>query len=280
MVVNEHTRIVEIIKANADSIAALAGLAKPLRKLNNPLLRRIMAPRVTLAEAAAMGGCSMTEIRTALEPLGFQFEEGQPGVGGNKMPGSVQRPDWLVGAANDHQDWFDVRAIIDSGNDPLKAIMARYQALPQGWLLCVVNSFIPYPLVQLLAKKGALSYVDAVAVNEYHTWFLKPETPLESATSLKPADGKVVMHDVSSFTQLLATCPEAQRVAIDVRDLPMPQPMETILATLATLSPSQSLYIQHKRVPLHLLEVLADQDYRVHIHEVAEGNVEVLIVCI
>lgn len=280
MTINEHTRVAEVIKANADSIAALAALAKPLRKLNNPLLRRVMAPRVSLAEAAAMGGCTMADIRAALEPLGFRFEADT--VAGAEGPAPMQQPDWLVGAADERKDLFDVRALIDSGDDPLKAITQRYRALPSGHLLCIINSFIPYPLLSLLEKKGARSYVESVSANEHHTWFFKPEeqpsaVPLGGGAGGLPT-GKVEMHDGQSFEQMLAAYPEAQRVSIDVRPLPMPQPMEAILTALPELAAGQVLYVQHKRVPLHLLEELADQPYTAHIHEVAEGDVRMLVV--
>ncbi len=276
MVISEHTRVAEVIKANADSIAAIAALAKPLRKLNNPLLRRVMAPRVTLAEAAAIGGCSLADIRAALEPLGFQFAADESAAG-PEIPKPVRQPDWLACAGDTEKDLFDVRGIIESGDDPLKAIVQRYRALPPGNLLCIINSFIPYPLLSLLDKKGAKSYVETVAANEHHTWFFKPRVVLREETETATTD-RVVMHDKESFEQVLAAYPEAQRVKLDVRPLPMPLPMETILETLPALAPNQVLYIQHKRVPLHLLEELADQAYTAHIHEVGEGDVRMLII--
>src|SRR5690606_1734862 len=198
MVINEHTRVSEVIKANAESIAAIAALAKPLRKLNNPLLRRVMAPRVTLAEAAAIGGCSLADIRAALEPLGFHFVTvGSAGVPDAPVP--AQQPEWLVGASDTKKDLFDVRGIIASGGDPLKAIVQRYRALPPGNLLCIINSFIPYPLLSLLEKKDAKSYVETVAANEHHTWFFKLGAPQEE-TEISTTDC-VVMHDGPSFEQ-------------------------------------------------------------------------------
>ena len=275
MVIDKHTRVSEVIKANTDSIAALAALAKPLRKLKNPLLRKVMAPRVTLAEAAAMGGCSLVDIRVALEPLGFTFDQDGGLPPDPDTLGEKQKPDWLASVDDSKKDRFDVRDIIGSGGDPLKAITQRYRELPSGNLLNIINSFIPYPLISLLEKKGAKSYVETVADNEHHTWFFKQEQSVE-ALDRSPSD-RVVMHDKPSFEGILAAYAEAQLVRIDVRPLPMPQPMETILETLPTLAPNGALYVQHKRVPLHLLEELADQAYISHIHEISEGDVKMLI---
>lgn len=276
-VINKHTRVAEVVRANPESIATIAALAKPLRKLQNPLLRRVMAPRVTLAEAAAMGGCSMADIQAALEPLGFRFEDdSQAGTG--REPDSGQRPDWLVAAEKASIDFFDVRGIIESGDDPLKAIMQRFRILPADNLLCIINSFVPYPLINLLEKKGAASFVETVADNVHHTWFFKLGA-LAAAEETATAD-RVTMHDGPSFGRVLAAYPEARLVRLDVRHLPMPKPMETILETLPTLARNQALYVQHKRVPLHLLEELADQAYAVHIHEAGEGDVRLLVVSI
>ncbi len=275
MVINKHTRVSEVIKANADSIAAIAALAKPLRKLSNPLLRRIMAPRVTLAEAAAIGGCSLAAIRAALEPLGFQFVDEEL-ADDRKGEEKEQRPDWLAAMDEDTIDFFDVREAIESGNDPLKAIVQRYRALPMGNLLCIINSFIPYPLINLLGKQGAETFVETVADQVYHTWFFKQGVP-EKKLGVHESD-HVMMHDSPSFGRILAAYTETQLVRLDVRHLPMPQPMETILETLPALVAGQALYVQHKRVPLHLLEELADLAYRTHVHEVGEGDVKLLIV--
>ncbi len=275
MMINKHTRVSEIIKANADSIAAIAALAKPLRKLKNPLLRRVMAPRVTLAEAAAIGGCSLADMQAALEPLGFRFAE-ETLADSQAEEKEEHRPDWLAVANEDTIDFFDVREMIESGDDPLKAIVQRYRALPSGNLLCIINSFIPYPLINLLEKKGAKTFVETLAGNVYHTWFFKLAMPLaevESATA-----DRVIMHDGPSFDRILEAYPETRLIRLDVRPLPMPQPMETILETLPALTPGRALYVQHKRVPLHLLEELADQAYIAHILEVGEGDVKLLII--
>src|SRR5699024_7958239 len=75
MRINAKTKISELVRYNKDSIEAIASLSKPLRKLKNPVLRKVMASRVTLAEAAKIGKSSMEEFAVVLKPLGFIFEE-------------------------------------------------------------------------------------------------------------------------------------------------------------------------------------------------------------
>ncbi len=275
MVIGPHTRIAELIKANDASIDAIAGLAKPLRKLKNPLLRRVMASRVTIAEAAAIGGCPIAHFARVLGPLGFTFRE--TAAGGDPVAAvPAPRPDWLVRAAGRGVEEFDVRPTIDAGDDPLKAILQRFGALGPGQALCIVNSFIPHPLISLLEGKGALSFVEPAGDGAWHTWFLKGHG--SGATDHPPTAGGVVMHDGDSFDRQLARYAASRVRCIDVRALPMPRPMETILAALPELGDGEALYVRHKRVPLHLLEALDGQPYAIHIHEAGEGDVKLLMV--
>src|SRR5690606_22514620 len=92
MQISEKTKISELIKANPKSVQAIAALSKPLQKLKNPILRKIMASRVTIAEAAKMGGVPVLEFRRALEPLGFVFENARTEQQGGE---DVPRPQWL-----------------------------------------------------------------------------------------------------------------------------------------------------------------------------------------
>ena len=278
MEINEHTRIAELIKANSACIAAIGGLSKPLQKLANPLLRRVLAPRVTIAEAAAMGGCSVADFRSVLEPLGFTFVTGGTAPAPPAADGPAPRPAWLQQPGEQQAVYFDVRDIIGQGGDPLKEILARYKALPQGRLLCIINSFIPYPLMSLLEKKGAQCFAETLSPQLHHTWFYKAAGHDEAAPAGEA--GGVHSHSAGSFGQLVAQYPESALQRLDVRHLPMPMPMQTILEALPGLQEKQALYVQHKRVPLHLLEALEDQPYTVHIYEAGEGDVRLLFTAV
>lgn len=274
MNINNNTKISELIKANSDSIETIAAIAKPFRKLKNPLLRRVMASRVTIKEAATMGGCSLEDFKTALEPLGFVFSNEE--FGETSTP-EDNTPQWLDKLNDTQKVYFDVREIIAKGDDPLKTILHQYQTLEPGHAICIINSFIPYPLINLLGNKGVQSHVETVDEKLYHTWFFKSEDQAESTKTKTTENSRITMHDAESFGQLMEQQEAARLQKIDVRPLPMPQPMETILKELSTLAEDQLLYIDHKRVPLHLLEALEDQPYEIHVHEAGEGDVKMLI---
>ncbi|WP_304344330.1 DUF2249 domain-containing protein [Chryseobacterium koreense] len=272
-IITAKTKISELIKENSQSVEAIASIAKPLEKLKNPILRKIMASRVTIAEAAKMGGAKVEDFKRVLTPLGFVFE----GMESSKEETSHEpRPGWLQNAPKEDIDFYDVRPIIDDGADPLKEILHRFKEVPNGKILCVINNFVPTPLIHLLKQQKAEdSFVENISDKEFHTYFLKKKKEEEPAS--ETADSKVMMHDAAHFDEVLSRFEEGQLTKIDVRELEMPGPMQAILGELETLPAGNALYIDHKRIPVYLLEELAEKDFEVHIHNIEEGNVRMLI---
>ncbi len=269
--IDRNTKISELIRVNSKSIDAIASIAKPLEKLKNPILRKIMASRVSIAEAAKMGGTTVEEFANVLAPLGFQFAHAENPAQLHKE----KKPEWLTNAKPGDIRVFDVRPIIENGADPLKEILGQFKNVEAGKILSVINSFIPTPLIHLLKKEKAEdSFVETVSDQEFHTFFLKKNK--ETASS-QTSDEQVMMHDERGFEEILNQFAPGHTREIDVRGLEMPGPMQTILSELETLPEGHALYINHKRVPVYLLEELADKKFEVHIHNVAESNVKMLI---
>lgn len=269
---NKHTRISDLINNNKSSIDAIASIAPPLKRLKNPILRKIMASRVTVEEAAKMGGCEVKDFIKVLKPLGYQFlssdDQKRPDV-------KEELPEWLATATDPDIHIFDVRPIIENGTDPLKAILTEFKKVRPSKILCIINTFIPTPLIHLLEKKQVeKTYIKTVSPEEYHTYFLKKgkDTDVEYTT-----ESNVIMDDKSSFDQVCNRFSVHHMKEIEVRHLEMPLPMQTILGELKELPKDAALYVHHKRVPVYLLEELADGDFEVHIHSIDEGNVKMII---
>ena len=85
------------------------------------------------------------------------------------------------------------------------------------------------------------------------------------------------MDDAASFEAAYRAFAKEQVRETDVRHLEMPMPMQTILGELAQLPKGHMLYVHHKRVPVYLLEELADKNYEVHIHTVDDSNVKMML---
>jgi uncharacterized protein (DUF2249 family) len=270
MTIDSATKIAAIIKANKAGIDVIASLAKPLEKLRNPVLRSLMAGRVTIAEAAKMGGCTVDDFKNALEPLGFNWvtsEEGTNESGGEPIPA------WFSALAPSQVQTMDVRPTISSGKDPLKAIIQQYKALQEGNALCVVNSFIPYPLIDLLQKKGAACFTETIHAAEHHTYFLKGKN---NRVNEKPVSSVVHVTDVD-FANACTQFGSARLQTIDVRAYEMPLPMQMILEALGKLPAGNALLVYHKRIPVYLLEELSSTACNILVYTAADTDIRLLI---
>lgn len=273
MEISEQTRISDLIRHNKDSVEAIASLSKPLQKLRNPILRKLMASRVTISEAAKIGGCTVSDFQRVLEPLGFRFR-----VEANvRSEGLEELPAWLAALPGSRIQRFDVRDILEQGKDPLKQILDTFREVAPGNALCVINAFEPVPLVRLLEKNGVKTHTVPVQPKEYHSFFYKEEAVSEAPADEHGSDGPVIMLDQEAFGDVMKTFEPDQIREIDVRHLEMPGPMQTILAMLPDLERGQALYVNHKRVPVYLLEEIAGNDYIVNILNISEGDVKLLI---
>src|SRR5690554_6436949 len=70
-----NTKVSKVIKENKEAIEAIVSLNPHFTKLRNPVLRRLLAPRVNLAEAAKIGKCDVDEMLNALVAIGFELED-------------------------------------------------------------------------------------------------------------------------------------------------------------------------------------------------------------
>lgn len=283
--VNGNTKISELIKWNRNSVEAIARLSRPLEKLRNPILRKLMASRVTIAEAARMGGCDVADFERVLKPLGFIMtrERGERTI-------DEETPAWFNELPETSIRIFDVREILANGEDPLKEILKKFKAISSDEALCIINKFIPVPLIRLLEKDRVLTFTRTVSVDEHYTYFYKSTGGESNATGgasdadvdrnaivgyEKTDSEKMKMVDEQEFDEVCARFEKVKE--IDVRDLQAPGPMETILGILPDLEAGELLYVNHKRVPLYLLEEIADDDYQVYISNREEGDVKLAI---
>jgi len=271
MRINQHTKISELINYNAQSIDAIAGIAKPLRKIRIPVLRKVLAPRVSIAEAAKISGCEVADFRAVLIPLGFIWLSDTEGETASPLE-TMEKPNWMDGA--EVTVLFDVRPLLYMGKDPLKDIFQLYRSLPQGGILCISNSFVPIPLIRRMEELGVQTYTHEWAAGEFRSYFFKRDLGLSAEL---PKGAHISFVPEALMQQKLASISASQLISLDVSMLPMPQPMETILEALRNLKADAVIYVRHRKVPLHLLEELDHLSYRIFIHEQNPGDVQLLI---
>jgi uncharacterized protein (DUF2249 family) len=258
-VISAKTKISALIKAKPEAIEAIASINVHFKKLQNPFLRKFLAPRVTIAEAAIIGRCKVEDFFEKLKPLGFiidysDVKEREYNLIQKTVP---QKYDVML----------DVRADITKGNDPFKQIMAAVAGLQVGEVLLFVNSFEPAPLIRILNER------------RYETTVLTKTTD-EIYTYIKRTDQSKTLHQVKveqkeEFADIERKY-EGQLSHIDVRSLPMPQPMIKILDSLKHLQAGMALFVYHKKIPVYLLPELKERNFLYVLRENVDG-IELII---
>lgn len=269
MLINPHTKISTILRKAPESLYVIVQLSPKFSKLRNPILRKVMAPRVTIAQAANIGGCTPQDFYNALRPLGFMIDD-KKNIAVEDTSIQIERPDWLANANNDTINVLDVRPILAGKEDPLNHILDAVKMLGKDEILCIINTFEPTPLIQLLGKKGYAHHLEKLNEDEIKTYFKKTQqTPI-------PTEKIAQSNEEGEFDEALLRFKD-KRVEIDVRDMEMPKPMLTIMEKIAALQPGYALYVNHKRVPVYLLPELQDGGFTYHIKQISEGDVKLLI---
>ena len=265
MTIHPHTKLSSILKENGDALEVIVSLSPKFAKLRNPLLRKVMAGRTTLIAAAQIGGCRVEDFYQKLAPLGFAVDREEKVV--DEAAGGM--PSFFASLPKEQMVEMDVRPLLAGGNDPLNTIIHQLNEIKTGQVLQITNTFEPTPLILLLRKKGFQAYVDKVNKDLVVTYFYRtPEVETETPKTQTPT----LMNWEQS---LLRFGNHIQQ--LDVRQLPMPQPMLTILEALDQLPADTALYVFHKRIPVYLLPELAERGFEYRIKEVKEGEVHLLI---
>ena len=277
MLISEKTKISALIKANPAAIETIASINPHFEKLRNPLLRKILASRVTIADAARIGKTSVDVFFNKLSEIGFEKEKQTTPTMNSSATAEVTIPDFLQNLASDKLVELDVREDILSGNDPFLKIMDAVDAIPEHGALCLINTFEPTPLIAILQKKGLLYHTQTESADFVKTYFyfndISPATDQNLPSS---ASGSATENQPKDFDQLVQHF-SGNLKEIDVRALEMPLPMVTILGELETLPPNQALYVHHKRIPQMLLPQLAERGFSHSIKEVGVGDVKMLV---
>ncbi len=264
--IDVNSKIGKIIKANPDALEAIVSINPKLEKLRNPILRKILANRTSIAMASKMVGHSVDEFFAKLKPLGFE-------VDATTAPVELDQkdvPSFVAQLSKAHIVDFDVRELLSAGKDPLSLILEKIKTINAGQALKIINTFEPIPLVKMLEKKDFIVYIDKIKDDLIETYFYKPE-------EAKEVDDEPIETTEGSGWGALITRFKDKMVKVDVREMEMPQPMHTILGELENLAIDKALFVYHKRIPVFLLPELAEQGFEYRIQEISDGEVHLLI---
>ncbi len=264
--IDATTKISKLIEMNPKAIDAIASINKQFRKLQNPILRRTLASRVTIKDAAKIGKVSIEDFLQRLADVGFEIElnksEGET-LMDTKCPKVAGTQDENINLKDMKVIELDVRPGLEKGIDPFQIIMKEIKTLEEGEVLRVINTFEPLPLINVLKNKGYRSWTERQD-NLVLTYFQKTEDSitkdLEHAQNLSN----------STFEETMARF-AGKLIDVDVRGLEMPEPMMTILEKIEDIPEGHALYVHHERIPQYLKPELQNRGIELMIYEEGDG---------
>jgi hypothetical protein len=175
----------EALNINKHMLGAFVWLAPEFERLRNPALRKVMAGRVNVEQAARIGRIPLTEALyvlnlvagedetvltrelTALNPECFNCREANPPLKPRQLL-SLNDTDPLV-------HFVDVMPQAERAEDPQPAILRELNALRSAEeVLLVRHPFDPIPLRDLLERRGYASWAEERRPHEWYIYFFRP----------------------------------------------------------------------------------------------------------
>lgn len=268
MQIDENSKISKIIDNNPAAIDAIVSISKHFEKLRIPILRKTLASRVTIKQAAKIGGVSVEDFFNKLTPLGYIVNTNEKTKAEivQTLDNNKEGDAFEIGEIVD----LDVREMLKQSKDPFNVIMAAIEKLPLGSSLNIINTFEPIPLINILTKKGyAYKTVQKEKMLVY-TYFKKINSTINQETSKEK-------NPIEYTSEQLLEKYKSKIKEISVKHLEMPLPMVTILSELSSLPADHLLYVHHKKTPQFLFPELVERKFNWHIEEESENNVKLFI---
>jgi uncharacterized protein (DUF2249 family) len=255
--ISGDTTIAELLAAHPALMDVLADFHPHLAQFRNRARLLMMAPRVSVAQAAGMASVPPGELLAALRRA---VGAGTPGLEERAAPApspAVGPPPVLAGRRTVH---LDAREDIRRGVEPFARIMAAVKGLQEEDVLVLRAPFEPIPLYEVLGRRGLAHWTERRAPDDWAVWFYR-----------ETGDGGAAPTDLEPAT------PASGASVLDVRGLEPPLPMVRVLERLDGLEPGQELLVIHERRPVFLYPQLDERGFVYETREAGPGRVEILI---
>lgn len=261
VVIQATDRISEVLAKDERLLDVLVALTPALENLRDLAMRRTMAHRVTVEQAAQIAGVDaaalVEQLNRALQaqPPLAQLHKKVAVVASTPVP-----PELLATPAELLVD-VDVREDLRAGREPFGKIMGAARDLSPDSVLRVRAIFEPAPLYGVFAKKGLAHFTEQIAADDWRIWFYR-----DASAGAAPAAPSAP-----------AAPDEEDVVIIDVRGLEPPEPMVLTFEALEKLPRGKTLLQINVRVPKFLLPKLEERGFVYEIREQSADLVRLFI---
>ncbi len=160
-----HSRLLDVLMADETFFDRLASAIPDYVRFAKVLIREDVAGQLAIADVANMAGAPVGDVVTIAcgrSPASY-CARGRPPA----LP--VGRPAW---PDLDRADAcrFDARPLLESGHEPLPALLAFAEASPAGRAFAIDTTFHPQPLRRLFQGRGHETAAEPLGDNHWRTY--------------------------------------------------------------------------------------------------------------
>lgn len=264
--ITKDMKVLDLLNKYPETLDVFINISPHFKKLQNKILRKALASRVTIEQAAKIANVDLNNLLFELnKKINQEFipvsSEKLNHKEGNKI---LSKPEFLNNTSSDKTVKLDVRPIINQGLDPFLNIINTVNQLKEDEIFLLINSFEPIPLYTVLGKKSFDHWTEKVD-DAFHVYFFRRKED-EISKSEELSEEKRI--DDLNFENI---------IEIDVRELPLPEPMMKILETLPQIDDQTVLLVHHHREPMILYPKLEERGYKAIANKINDNYYKVLI---
>lgn len=263
--ITSDMKISEILNKYPQTLEVFVKVSPHFKKLENKILRKTLASRVNVIQAASIAGVNPDDLLIELNKSIKKDFDMSDTISKNYKIESLNdnKPDELKSISEDKIIELDVRPILEQGKDPFNDIMSKIRELKQDEILLLINSFEPIPLYSVLGNKGFDHYTEKTA-DVFKVYFFRKKE------NFKQMENKL-------FDQTESELKTEKVIELDVRELPPPEPMMKIFEKLNELDDNTILLVHHHREPVMLYPKLEERGFEATAHKIDSNYYKVLI---
>lgn len=259
--ITKDIKISKLLSEYPQALEVLLNASKDFHKLKNPILRRFLAPRVTIEQAAKIGAVQLHSLLSALNAAcGFTYDE-KKDVGTSTTFRPQPKPDIISKTADNKIVLLDVRDDIRQKTDPFKKIIGTVKQLKKDQILHLINIFEPVPLYDVLSHRGLDHWTENIG-KEWHVYFYHDESLSSQSESIDDRTGQAAEENI---------------IELNVEGLEPPEPMMKILEALVHIDENTSLLVHHHREPMMLYEKLEERGFEWITTKLDENHYRIMI---
>ncbi|MBA3858499.1 MAG: hypothetical protein C0507_16450 [Cyanobacteria bacterium PR.3.49] len=176
---NAKTRLSVALAAHPDILEYIISLnPHDFERLRNPLMQKVMPPRITLGRIAAMVGMTETELVSKIHEIaGIEDDSSTDDLEHEELPHTPKdKPSWMVNCDIDAIKWVDVTPLDAHLGDPMPPINIAVNTSNPGDIIGIKHMWEPQPLFDIWHARGFEFWTEQINPDLWHVYVFHPKT--------------------------------------------------------------------------------------------------------